>query len=177
MADDNNSSSAATIKSLPRAVRAMWLSFDETNWALVGRKIDSMSTNLNPDVENSKDITGQTYLEHKGFSPETDVPYKCQDGDGIYSYIQSIVNTLAKDEATTAASMIVATLDDEVYQGETKALTGTGYKVPVVVVPQDDGGDTGSYTINFNAYENGARIQGTVAVASGVPTFTPASGG
>lgn len=167
-----------TIKSLPRAVRATWLSFDSgTNWALIGRKIDSMEINLNPDTENSKDITGQSYLEHKGFSPEMDVPYKTQDGDGVYTYIQNIVDTLAKDEETTSATMLVATLDDEVYQGETKALTGAGYKVPVTVVPQSEGGDTGSYTINFNCYENGARIQGTVAVASGVPTFTKASGG
>ena len=167
---------AGTIKSLPRAVRAMWLTFDNgTNWALIGRKIDSMEINLNPDTENSKDITGQSYLEHKGFSPEADVPYKTQEGDGVYDKIQEIVDTLAKDEETTTAQMLVATLDDEVYQGETKALTGKGYKVPVTVVPQSEGGDTGSYTINFNCYENGARVQGTVAVASGTPTFTPGS--
>jgi hypothetical protein len=153
----------------------MWLSFDETNWALIGRKIDSMEINLNPDLENSKDITGASYTEHKGFSPEADIPYKTQEGDGIYDKIQEIVDTLAKDEETTGAVMLVATLDDEVYQGESKALSGSGYKVPVTIVPQSEGGDTGSYTINFNAYENGARVQGTVAVASGVPTFTPAT--
>ena len=165
---------AGTIKTLPRAVRATWLSFDNgTTWGLLGRKIDSLEINLNPDLENSKDITGASYTEHKGFAPETDVPYKATENDGIYDSIQEIVDTLAKDESDTGALMLVATLDDEVYQGQTKALSGTGYKVPVTIVPQSEGGDTGSYTINFNVYENGARIQGTVAVAiGGAPTFT-----
>lgn len=157
---------------LPRGVRAKWLSFDKENWTLIGRDMDSLTTSLNPDVEQNTNILGDTYVDHNGFTPESDIEYKARTEDAIYEQLQKIVNELLKDEESTTAYMIDATLTDEVKKSDDTVLTGTGYQVPVIVVPQDDGGDTGAYTINFNCYENGNRVQGTVSVTKRVPTFT-----
>lgn len=157
-------------------MRAKWISFDQTKWTLIGRNMDSLSNSLNPQVEQSQDVCGYTYLEHKGYQPQADIEYKCNDTDDIYENIVDIVNGLAKDEATCGAYMIDATLNKEVKDGDTETLTGKGYKVPVVIIPSEDGGDTGSWTITFSAYENGARVAGTVSVANGAPTFTADNG-
>lgn len=169
---------AKTAKLL-RGMRAKWLSFDGTTWTLIGKGMDTLSTNLNPDIEQSKDVTGATYTEHKGFAPESDIEYQARDDDGIYTHLQEIVDGLLKGESETAAFMIDATLTDHEVKDATgtTVVTGSGYKVPVVVVPQDEGGDTSGYTINFNCYENGARVQGTVSVTNQVPTFTAANAG
>ena len=157
-------------------MRAKWLSFDGTDWTLIGKGMETLTTNMNPDVETGKDVTGAAYVEHKGFSPESDIEYQARSEDAIFEDLQAIVDQLLKDETSTTAFMIDATLTDEVKNATgTTAITGSGFKVPVIVVPQDDGGDTSGYTINFNCYENGARVQGTVSVTAQVPTFTPAT--
>lgn len=157
---------------LARGVRAKWLSFDKESWTLIGKDMDSLSTSLNPDVEQNKNILGDTYVDHKGFTPESDIEYKARTEDAIYEKLQKIVDELLKDEESTTAYMIDATLTDEVKNSDNTTLTGTGYQVPVIVVPQEDGGDTAGYAINFNCYENGNRVQGTVSVTNRVPTFT-----
>lgn len=45
-----------------RGQRAKWISFDGTDWTLIGVRMDSESTNMNPDVTNGKDVTGAPYI-------------------------------------------------------------------------------------------------------------------
>ena len=157
-------------------MRAKWISFDGTTWTLIGKGMDSLSTNANPDVETGRDVTGASYVEHRGYHPESDIAYQARSEDGIFEQLQKIVDELLIDESECGGYMIDATLTDEVKNSDASTtLTGSGYKVPVVIVVQDDGGDTSGYTINFNAYENGSRVQGTVSVANKVPTFTAAT--
>ena len=135
-------------------MRAKWISFNGTSWTLIGKNMESLSTNLNPDTETGKDVTGATYVEHKGYSPESDIEYQARDDDSIYTNLQAIVDNLYHDETHCGGFMIEATLNDEVKnaQGTTTVTSG--------------------YTITFNVYENGARIQGSVSVSDGAPTFT-----
>lgn len=161
---------------LLRGMRAKWISFDGETWTLIGKGMETLTTNLNPDIETGKDVTGEAYIEHKGYAPESDIEYQARDDDPMYEQLQKIVDELLKDETNCLATMIDATLTDEVKNATgSVTLTGTGYSVPVMVVPQDEGGDTSGYTINFNCYEQGARTKGTVSVANKVPTFTAAN--
>lgn len=133
--------------------------------------MDTLETSLNPDINQSKDVTGSAYIEHNGFTPETDIDYKARSEEKIFPHIQKISNELLKDEESCLATMLVATLDDEVKNGDKKTLTGKGYEVSVLCVPQSDGGGTDAYAIPFNLYEQGARTQGDITVTSGKPTF------
>ena len=160
-----------------RGQRAKWISFDGTDWTLIGVRMDSESTNMNPDVTNGKDVTGAPYIDHNGFAPESDIDYKPRKEDSIYPQIQKITNELLKDEENCTFKMIVATQDIEVKDTGVKSASGTGYQVDVLCVPQEDGGDTSGYTIPVNFYENGTRVQGTVTVENKKPTFTPAGSG
>ena len=155
-----------------RGCRAMWGSFDKTNWTLLGKDDDDLSVDLNPDTEQKKNVLGETTTENNGYKPSISPNYIARREDAIYPHLQEIVDTLTTDENKTTMYMMVATLTDEVKDSDTKTLTGHGYMVKTQVVVNNDGGPTAAYTIPFTASEDGGRIQGSVSVTERVPTFT-----
>ena len=156
-----------------RGCRAMWLSFDENEWTCLGKDSDDLSIDTNPDTDQTKNVLGETTFVHNGYTPSlSNDGYIARSEDSIYTNLQEIANTLAVDDETTSATLLVATLDEEVKEGATKTLTGKGFKVPVKVVVNNDGGSTSGYGIPFTIYEDGARTQGTVTVTSKKPTFS-----
>lgn len=158
---------------LARAVQATWLSFDKKNWTLIGKDMDSMSMSLNPDVETTKNILGETIVSHSGYTPELDVDsYKARTEDVIYEKILDIAMNRKYDEESTAAYLLEAVLTDEVKNSDSSTLTGQAWMENVIVVPQEYGGDTAGFDIPFNINLNGGRVQGTVSVDERVPTFT-----
>lgn len=161
---------------LLRGVRVEWISFDETEWTLIGKDMDDYSVELNPDTETFKNVLGESTFEHKGFTPSSSIEYQARSEDAIYPTLEEIVNELSSDESKIMATVIRATLTDEVKESDVKKLTGTGYKVKVAVVPTSEGGSTDGYSINFEYHEEGSRTQGTVEVENRVPTFAPKSG-
>lgn len=159
-----------------RGCRAFWLSFDDTSWTCLGKDTDDLSIELNPDTEQTKNVQGEVAFVNNGYTPSlSNDSYIARKEDSIYTHLQTIVDTLATDDERTSATLMVATLTDEVKESATKTLTGTGFKVPVKVVVDSDGGSTSGYGIPFTISEDGAREQGTVSVTKKVPTFTPAS--
>jgi hypothetical protein len=157
-----------------RGCRAMWLTFDNKGFTCLGKDSDDMSIDTNPDTEQTKNVQGETTFNHNGYTPSlSNDSYLARYEDAIYPNLQNIVNTLAVDDETIGATMIVTTLDQEVKDATgATTLTGTGYSVPVKVVVDNDGGSTSGYGIPFTVYEDGARTQGTVSVTDKVPTFT-----
>ncbi|MDE7323137.1 MAG: hypothetical protein K2N73_10525 [Lachnospiraceae bacterium] len=164
---------------LPRAALAQWLSFDKENWTLLGRDTDSLSTELNPDVETTKNVQGDNNTNHNGFNPETAVDsYAARTEDSIYENLLDIVMNRKSDEESTKAYFLEAVLDEAVNISDNKTLTGKGWMEEVIVVPQSYGGDTSAFGIPFNLNpKGGERKEGTVSVTKRVPTFTPAAGG
>lgn len=159
-----------------RGCRAMWLSFDDENWTCLGKDTDDLSIELNPDTEQVKNVQGEVSFVNNGYTPSmSNDSYIARREDAIYPHLQTIVDTLATDDERTSATMMVATLTEEVKESTTKTLTGKGYTVPVKVVCDSDGGGTAGYAIPFTVSEDGGRIQGTVSVSKKIPTFTPES--
>lgn len=156
-----------------RGCRAMWLTFDNENYTVLGKDMDDLSIDLNPNTEQKKNVLGETTTDHNGYTPSMSQDYIARSEDAIYKPLQHIANTLAVDDESVKATMIVATLDIEVKDTGEKTATGEGYKVPVMVVVDSDGGGTAGYTISFTVSEDGARVQGTVSVENKKPTFTP----
>lgn len=155
-----------------RGCRAMWLTFDDENYTCLGKDSDDLSIETNPDTETIKNVQGETTFVNNGYTPSMSNEYIARSEDAIYKPLQAIADTLAVDDERTTATLVVATLTEEVKESSTKTLTGTGFKVPVKVVVNSDGGGTSGYAIPFTITEDGARTQGTVSVANKVPTFT-----
>jgi hypothetical protein len=156
-----------------RGCRAMWLSFDDKEWTCLGKDSDDLSIDLNPDTEQTQNVQGETTFSHNGYTPSlSNDSYIARKEDAIYPHLQTIANTLATDDATIGATLIVATLDKEVKDAATTTLTGDGFQVAVKIVVDNDGGSTSGYGIPFTMYEDGSRTQGIVTVTSKVPKFT-----
>lgn len=163
---------------LPRAAYAIWLSFDKTEWTLIGKDTDSLSYELNPDVETAKNVLGETIVNHSGYQPELSVDtYYARTEDAIYEKILDMAMNRKSDEESTAAYLLEAILDEEVRTSDSKTLTGKGWMENVVVVPQSVGGELTGLGLPFNVNPNGGRVEGNVSVSERVPTFTPAGSG
>lgn len=157
-----------------RGCRAFWLTFDNENWTCLGKDTDDLSMELNPDTEQVKNVQGETTFVNNGYTPSlSNDSYIARREDAIYPHLQTIADTLATDDERTSATLLVATLTDEVKESKIKTLTGKGFTVPVKVVVDSDGGGTSGYTIPFTISEDGGRTQGAVSVSNKVPTFTP----
>lgn len=154
-----------------RGCRAMWLSKGEAS-TLIGKDLDDLSIDTNPDTEQTKNVLGETTFSHNGYTPSISVEYTARSEDAIYPLLQKIANELSVSDEDITMDLIVATLTEEVKESDTKTLTGTGFKVPARIVVDNDGGSTSGYAISFTAYESGNRIQGSVSVADRDVTFT-----
>lgn len=160
-----------------RGCRAMWLTFDGEGYTCLGKDSDDLSIEGNNDSEQVKNVQGEVTFVNNGYTPTlSNDGYIARREDAIYPFLQTIVDTLATDDERTSATLIVATLTDEVKDSATKTLTGKGFSVPVKVVFDSDGGGTSGYAISFTISEDGGRTQGTVSVSNKVPTFTPEGG-
>lgn len=149
----------------------MWLSKGEAS-TLIGKDMDDLSIDTNPDTEQTKNVLGETTFSHNGYTPSLAVEYTARSEDEIYPVLQKIANELSVADEDITMDLIVATLTEEVKESDTKTLTGSGFKVPARIVVDNDGGSTSGYAISFTAYESGNRIQGTVSVANREVTFT-----
>lgn len=154
----------------------MWLSFDDENWTCLGKDTDDLSIDMNPDTEQNKNVQGESNFVHNGYTPSlSNDSYIARTEDSIYEPLQHIADALATDDTSTSATLLVATLTEEVKEAASKTLTGTGFQVPVKVVVDNDGGSTSGYGIPFTIYEDGSRTQGTISVTNKIPTFTEGS--
>lgn len=154
-----------------RGCRAMWLSKGDAT-TLIGKDLDDLSIDTNPDTEQIKNVLGESNFSHNGYTPSISVEYIARSEDAIYPALQKIANQLSVDDDDITMDLIVATLTEEVKESDTKTLTGSGFKVPARIVVDNDGGSTSGYAISFTAYESGNRIQGTVSVEEREVTFT-----
>ena len=162
---------------LPRAVLAMWLSFDKKEWTLIGKDTDDVSMELNPEVDTKQNVLGETIVEHSGYKPELNMDnYYARTEDSIYEPIKDIAMNRKSDDESIAAYLMEAILTDEVKKSDTVTLTGEAWIENVSVIPQSYGGDTTGLSIPFNIHPNGGRKEGTVSVTERVPTFTEKTG-
>lgn len=141
---------------------------DETyEWYLVGKDIEEMSTELNPDVETVKNILDETSVNDKGYEPSLEAdPFYANPEDPLYPKLRDIAMGRLKgdDCKTTILELIVE---------DTKSSGHKSFIEDVYVKPTSIGGDTSGVSIPFTVYYAGNRKEGTVALSNKVPTFTP----
>lgn len=82
-------------------------SFDKTGntpkYVRLGKDLEEYNLELNPDVEVSKNILGETTLKHSGYEPQSEVDtYYAVEGDPLYEKLEAIANgRLTGDECMT----------------------------------------------------------------------------
>lgn len=135
------------------------------SWFLIGKDIEDMSVELNPDTAVKKNILGETSVEDNGYEPSMSAdPYYANPSDSIYEKIKDIAMKRLKGDSCKTKILEVI-IDDETGPYE-------AYTENVIVKPQSYGGDTSGFAIPFDVLFDGSRKEGTVTITGGVPTFT-----
>lgn len=135
------------------------------NWFLIGKDIEDMSVELNPDTETIKNILDETVTNDKGYEPSVSVDtYYANTDDSIYEKIKAIaMNRLTGDDCKTKIL--------EVWVDKTEA-PFDAWTEDILVKPQSYGGPQGGVNIPYNISFDGNRTDGTVTITNKVPTFT-----
>ncbi len=135
------------------------------NWYLVGKDVEDMSIELNPDVETKKNILDETTVNDNGYEPSISVDtYYANPSDGaFYTKIKNIaMNRLTGDECKTKVLEVVVDKTTGPYDA---------WIEDAVIKPQSYGGPQGGISIPYNVHFDGNRKQGTATLANKVPTF------
>lgn len=138
---------------------------ESPKWFLIGRDIEDMSVDLNPDTETVKNILDETVVNDKGYEPSIDADtYYANTDDSIYERLKNIaMNRLTGDNCKTKILEVLIDKKTGPYDAWTE---------DCIVKPQSYGGAQGGVNIPYNIAFNGNRQLGTVTIADKVPTFT-----
>lgn len=135
------------------------------SWFLIGKDIEDMAVELNPDTETTKNILDETSVNDNGYEPSMSAdPYYANPEDAIYENLRNIaMNRLTGDACKTQILEVLIEGDTE---SKHKAWTED-----VIVKPQSYGGATGGINIPFDVTFNGNRQEGNATITNGTPTF------
>ena len=138
-----------------------FVSFDGTDWEVLGVDNDDLSKELNPDTETSKNVLGETTFKHNGYEPEVSVdPYYADSSSVLYEDLSEIALEEKYDDTSIKgyyAEGILTTVD-----GTAGTISGTGKKREAYIVPQSIGGDTAGLGIPFNVNPIGPMTNVTI---------------
>ncbi len=142
---------------------------EDMKWFLIGKDVEDLAVNLNPQTTIKKNILDETTVDDEGYEPEFDVDtYYADPSDGpFYTKIKDIaMNRLTGDACKTRVL--------EVLVDKTSA-PFDAWVEDVIIKPQSYGGAQGGVRIPYKVAYCGNRKQGTVTLADKVPTFTVAT--
>lgn len=124
-------------------------------WEAIGKDNDDLSKELNPDVETSKNVLGETTVTHSGYEPEVGVdPYYIDPSRKMYKHLAEIAIEEKYGEADVLGYFAEAHFTTA--NPNTKKMTGFAYVRQAYFVPQSVGGDTSGWSIPVNIYPVGA---------------------
>lgn len=134
-----------------------------TNAYLIGKDVEDMSVELNPDMEQIKNILDEVSVNDKGYEPSVDVEtYYANPDDGwFYEWLKDIVmNRLTGEDCMTKYVEVIIDKTPDEAKGAYDA-----WQEDVIVKPQSYGGAQGGISIPFNIAFCGNRVKGTASLA------------
>lgn len=139
------------------------------SWYLIGKDVEDMSVELNPQTETYRNILDEQGATDNGYEPSMSVEtYYADPSDGdFYTALKDIaMNRKTGDDCKT---YVLEVLIDKT--------TGPfdAWKQECIVKPTSYGGAPGGVRIPYTVTFIGERTAGTVTMSDRVPTFTPAS--
>jgi hypothetical protein len=129
----------------------------------LGADLEEYNLDLNPDIEVSKNILGDSTIKHNGYEPQSSVDtFYAVTGDALFETLSDIANErkTGDDCKTTAVDVLLTD----------KGVVTWAYREEVMVVPTSMGGDTSGVQVPFSVYYCGNRTKGTFDLTQ--KTFT-----
>lgn len=140
-------------------------------WEIVGKKIEEMSLEMNPNIETMTDVTGDVQTTLDKYEKQTSVsPYFARKESKMAAWLYNIVR-----EERTLSEVEKDFLCVNIFAGADKKFDA--WKQKAIVAVQSYGGSTKGLQIPYNIHWVGKKTFGTVDIVDGVPTFTTAGVG
>lgn len=155
-------------KYLAHLVEVTYTSGNSTlkKWVRLGQDLEEYSVDLNPDVEQKKNILGQSSVNIKGYEPSGSVDtFYAYYGDELFNQLFEAINK------RTTGNGLKARVADVLLSGD--ATVQSSYVEDCYLVPQSIGGEDG-VQIPFEIYYAGNRSDYTAntTISNGVITIT-----
>jgi len=139
---------------------------DAPNYVRLGKDLEQLNIEMNPDKESKQNILGESSVTVKGYAPSVTVDtYYAYAGDALYDQLEKIIN----DRAT--GSDLETTVVDVLLDSDGTVLSA--HRENVIVTPTSYGGSNDGVQIPFSYDYNGGRTEGTWDVST--KTFTSGS--
>jgi len=139
-------------------------------WELIGDKVEEMSLEMNPNVETTTDITGNTSTTLDKYEVQTSVsPMRAKKDSKTFVVLYEIVKN-EKTLSDVERNFLCVNVFDKT--GESSTVTYAAWTQKGVIAVQSYGGGTSGLDIPFNIHWIGKKIYGTFA--PGTKTFTAA---
>lgn len=138
-------------------------------WFLIGKDVEDMSVELNPDTESTKNILDETSVTDNGYEPSIDVDtYYADPSDGtFYDNIRNIaMNRLTGDSCKTTIMEVLVDKTSGSYDAWTE---------DVIIKPTSYGGAQGGVRIPYQISFCGNRKQVSVTISARKPTVSTSS--
>lgn len=135
-------------------------------WFCMGKDMEELSVELNPDTEQKENVLGETTTSDKGYTPSISAdPYYANPDDTIYPKVLDIAMNRRKGDACKTKIL-------EVIIEDTTAASHKAWQEDVIVKPTSYGGGTEGVNIPYTVSFDGNRVEGTVVITNKVPVFT-----
>ena len=127
-------------------------------WAVIGVGVNEANIEYNPQVDTEKWIIEDTARsDHSSNQKQLSVTQRCYKGDPEFEYVNS-----CRDKLNSTTEI----LEVDTWGGSAGSYPAK--KSDCLLAINSYSGEEIEYTIHFN----GDPVEGTVAIANGVPTFT-----
>lgn len=138
------------------------------NYVRIGKDLEEFAEELNPSVETTQNIWGESVAEHNGYEPSASVDtYYARVDDPLYAALEQIA--IDRKQGGDVETTVVTAKVDEDGQCE------WARRENVIIGVESIGGASDGYQIPWTYYANGGRVAGSFNVAT--KTFTATNAG
>lgn len=136
------------------------------DWWRIGKDMEEMSVEMNPDVSSVKNIWDETSAQDNGYEPSIEAdPYYANPDDSVYPKLRDISMNRLKGDACKTKIL-------EVIIEDTDATNHRAWTEDVIAKVSSYGGDTAGFAMPFTITFDGNRKEGYVTITDGKPAFT-----
>lgn len=136
-------------------------SSSDPTWAVLGVGVDEYATSYNPQVDTEKwIIEDNARNDHTSNQKQGSVTQKCYKNDPEFAFVAA-----GRDQLNYKTHI----LDIDVWNGTTGSYPAKMSNA-IIAITSYSGEE-----IEYDIYYDGDPVEGTVAISSGTPTFTPSA--
>lgn len=136
-------------------------SYEATDYQLIGIDLTSFSVNLNPQIDTTTNILGQTSVIHRGYQPTSAVDTFYHDAKKALEakVIELAMSRKFSGDACKTSYVEVLYLEGE--NDETEPTPIHAYREDIICAINSYGGDISGVQSPFDIHYAGNRVKGT----------------